>query len=457
MKENTVPEGEKTDASKSPMTDTANEKEAETLPPKTPGLTPEEEKQLFEINSEGVLVRYLGEDRYTEIRIPDGVREIGKEAFRGNDTLVRVDLADSVQIINERAFENCRNLKTLVLSDNLERIWDLAFAGCENLEEVFWDHKLVYIGSKAFKDCVKIDREFAADVETVKEDAFEGVPEKAPEPKDPQTPEKEPDPVPPAPEPIPDPYEEIEWEDFEWEEEPAAPVSSGRGSGKRQTHGRSRTKMTHDYDQVRVSLPPDAESSAMHTLTLDGETLELTLDGENGEERRFTVSLGAWESRDGEEGEPFTGTALILQAESVTDGTQTNSAEKNDPKGAYAGGETAKTAAACWHLNGAVLRKLEKSGVDYLVFRMGKQVVAAPTEGFLAGWAYDEMKSRGTAARRFDYTLKMQGNENAWTVSVQDEQYELGTDTLAPVYLTGVETGTEDTLRRAAASAGLPQ
>ena len=43
------------------------------------------------------------------------------------------------------------------------------------------------------------------------------------------------------------------------------------------------------------------------------------------------------------------------------------------------------------------------------------------------------------------------------TVSVQDEQYELGTDTLAPVYLTGVETGTEDTLRRAAASAGLPQ
>jgi hypothetical protein len=456
VKENTVPEGEKTDASKSPMTDTTNEKETETPPPKTPGLTPEEEKQLFEIDG-GTLARYLGEDRYTEIKIPEGVQKIGKEAFRGNDTLVRVDLADSVLIIEESAFENCRNLKTLVLSDDLKEIRDLAFAGCENLEEVFWDHKLVYIGSKAFKDCVKIDREFATDVEKVEKDAFEGVPEKAPEPKDPQTPEKEPDPAPPAPEPIPNPYEEIEWEDFEWEEEPAAPVSSGRGSGKRQTHGRSRTKMTHDYDQVRVSLPPDAESSAMHTLTLDGETLELTLDGENGEERRFTVSLGAWESRDGEEGEPFTGTALILQAESVTDGTQTNSAEKNDPKGAYAGGETAKTAAACWHLNGAVLRKLEKSGVDYLVFRMGKQVVAAPTEGFLAGWAYDEMKSRGTAARRFDYTLKMQGEENAWTVSVQDEQYELGTDTLAPVYLTGVETGTEDTLRRAAASAGLPQ
>ena len=94
-----------------------------------------------------------------------------------------------------------------------------------------------------------------------------------------------------------------------------------------------------------------------------------------------------------------------------------------------------------WKINGAVLRKLNKSGVDKLVLQNGEQSVSVPTEGFLAGWAYDELKSRGTAGRRFDYELRVDENGAHWQVTVEGKTYELGEDPLSSMYLTGVIIG----------------
>ena len=69
----------------------------------------------------------------------------------------------------------------------------------------------------------------------------------------------------------------------------------------------------------------------------------------------------------------------------------------------------------------------------------GAARMTVPTEGFLAGWAYDELKRQGTAGRRFEYALRMTGDSADWTVTVADQAYQLDEDPLSPIYLTGIE------------------
>ena len=99
-------------------------------------------------------------------------------------------------------------------------------------------------------------------------------------------------------------------------------------------------------------------------------------------------------------------------------------------------------------MNGAALRKLSKSGINYMVFRQGSLITAFPTENLLAGWAYDELKSRGTAGRRFEYEVDMaeEAGEILWRVTVDGKTWELGESSLAPIYLNGVANGSTEML-----------
>ena len=366
----------------------------------TPEPTATPEGPLFEI-TDGVVTAWYGRDAYKIIAIPEGVTAIGKDAFRGDAVLEAVILPDSLEEIREKAFADCPRLREVVLSS---------------------DSRLRAIGPKAFLNCVKIGREFAEKVESVAPDAFEGVPVITPEPaptaKGTPTPTPAPTSTPaptPTPEPTPDPYEDVEWEEM-----PTAAPAMPAGGGKRQTHGRSRTVMTHDYDQVRVSLEPGQESLPMERLTLEGEELEVTLAGENGTPSRFTISLRETRERAEKDSGGPAGRALILTPEEG-DGLQ----------------------GLRWSMEGTALRKLRKSGIDCLVFRQGERYTAVSTEGFLAGWAYDRLRSRGVAAGSFAYVLVQpeNGAEPVWTVTAEGERFEPGEDPLAPMYLTGVETG----------------
>ena len=224
-----------------------------------------------------------------------------------------------------------------------------------------------------------------------------------------------------------DPDEGIEWDNVSSGRTSSGKSSSGGKTTTRQTHGRSRVVTTHDYDQVRIGQELEEESESMHTLTLAGEQLDVTLDGADGSAREFTFSLGDWQ-------EPDAGDMLVLWG-----------VEENDPNP-----DADTEQEVLWKVNGAALRKLSRSGIDYLAFRYGDQVSILPTEDMLAGWSYDELKSRGTAGRRFDFTLTM-GNEEVkplWRVSVEEQEYELGEDELAPMYLIGAENGTLELLSR---------
>ena len=395
------------------------------------------ESPVFETEGDE-LKAYHGLNQQRKVEIPEGIRVIGREAFRGDSVLEEVILPDSVEEIHELAFGECSRLKEVRISGN---------------------SRLRLIGPKAFLNCGNLNRSFAEGVVQTAEDAFSGVPEVKPSPAvtdapgdkttppPAETPEIIPAPAPatpPAEEPvsvqIPEPEEEPEpdveiTEEFddepepdaetaeEFEEEPPVlvPSSGGGSTGPKQTHGRSTVVTRHDYDQVRISL--DGETGPMHVLTLDGEEQELVLSGEDGQGREFTASLmngDEWPEEETEAQVP--GQALQLRAE------ETN------------GGDTGET--FCWELNGTLLRKLSKSGIEYLVFRRDESCVAVPTEGFLAGWAYDRLKSRGTPGRRFAYRLTMGGEEEIprWTVTVEGTEYEPGEDPLTPMYLRGVIT-----------------
>lgn len=71
------------------------------------------------------------------IRIPDGIKEIAREAFAGinkNDHVQEIILPEGVEIIGESAFCNRRNLKKINVPEGVKVIPRNAFSLCEKLE-----------------------------------------------------------------------------------------------------------------------------------------------------------------------------------------------------------------------------------------------------------------------------------------------------------------------------------
>ena len=289
---------------------------------------------------------------------------------------------DGVREIGEKAFYGKKNLKTVYLPDSVRKIGKRAFAECEILSRVKLGKKskLEEIGKLAFLNCPNLHTNFVPDGVNVAKDAFEGAGTNVPTP---------------TPKPI-------------------TPHFGGGGGGGGPTipHSRGTATQGPDYDLLEVKELTE-QTEAMNQLTLGGEILALVLNGNEEWEggSSFTASGKNWE-----EGQELTDT-LILTAE---DGEEEN----------------------VWNLNGEVLRRLNKSGIRYLVFRSGDQIAALETEGFLAGWKYDGIKSRGTANRRFIYEVTMDGDLPAeWRVSIEGETFELSTDEHAGIYMTGVYSG----------------
>ncbi|MBO5383990.1 MAG: leucine-rich repeat protein [Ruminococcus sp.] len=63
------------------------------------------------------LVKYKQEKGVTDVVIPDGVTEIGKEAFWGCSKITSVTIPDSMEVIFGSAFWDCNKLETIILSN----------------------------------------------------------------------------------------------------------------------------------------------------------------------------------------------------------------------------------------------------------------------------------------------------------------------------------------------------
>ncbi len=99
------------------------------------------------------LVRYVGQSEY--VRVPDGVINIGAEAFH-NARVVSVELPDSVTEIREGAFSGCEHLERVRLSTRLLVIRKNAFQSCISLSDIALPASLQEIDKAAFSACPEL-------------------------------------------------------------------------------------------------------------------------------------------------------------------------------------------------------------------------------------------------------------------------------------------------------------
>ena len=98
--------------------------------------------------SGGVLVAYRGTSK--ALSVPEGVRVIAAEAFKGHSEIERVVMPNSLLVIGEGAFEDCTGLKNIQLNRGLESVKDRAFYNC-SVSRVVVPASVKEVGLRAFE------------------------------------------------------------------------------------------------------------------------------------------------------------------------------------------------------------------------------------------------------------------------------------------------------------------
>lgn len=105
----------------------------------------------FEIDVNHVLTGYHGIGG--NVKIPKGVKTIGRKAFAGLTNITSVEIPKGVTCIEVSAFDSCTNLQSVVLPEGLLTIGDSAFWGCTLLKDIAIPSSVQEIGYGAFCNC----------------------------------------------------------------------------------------------------------------------------------------------------------------------------------------------------------------------------------------------------------------------------------------------------------------
>lgn len=94
----------------------------------------------------------FSDDKITSVKLPEGLQEIGRDAFYSCDALTNVELPEGLISIGSMAFCSCDALTNIELPNSLEYIYSSAFAVC-SLTSINLPNKITIIGGDAFSGC----------------------------------------------------------------------------------------------------------------------------------------------------------------------------------------------------------------------------------------------------------------------------------------------------------------
>ncbi len=96
---------------------------------------------------------FYNNDLIKEVKIEDGVRSIGDNAFSGCSSLTSITIPEIVTSIGDYAFNGCSSLLSVKIPDNFTSISEGTFGGCSSLTSITIPDSVISIGEEAFSGC----------------------------------------------------------------------------------------------------------------------------------------------------------------------------------------------------------------------------------------------------------------------------------------------------------------
>ncbi len=91
-----------------------------------------------------------------KIKLPDGLKKIGDDAFTDCEKLKEINLPDSIKEIGAGAFNDCYSLKSVKIPKECNNIYFCTFIDCKNLKKVKLHENVTYISDGAFSGCTSL-------------------------------------------------------------------------------------------------------------------------------------------------------------------------------------------------------------------------------------------------------------------------------------------------------------
>lgn len=105
---------------------------------------------------------------FKRITFNNALTKISDGAFAGCESLVELDIPENIKELGEEAFKGCSALQNLTLHKGIEEIGDSAFEDCVSLRQAFIPGTVKNVGYHAFLGCSKLESiEFEYGVESI--------------------------------------------------------------------------------------------------------------------------------------------------------------------------------------------------------------------------------------------------------------------------------------------------
>lgn len=113
---------------------------------------------MIKLSEDGKKILSCSKDYTGTYIIPNGVVEIGLNAFKDCQRLTGIEMPSSVVSICAGAFDGCTALKNVVLPSSVQTIGDFAFSHCINLKTIEITSSIKNLGGFIFCGCNSLDR-----------------------------------------------------------------------------------------------------------------------------------------------------------------------------------------------------------------------------------------------------------------------------------------------------------